>query len=172
MSTGGATLHSKYYRESMKRTRMADGYSKSLILHGHGQSMIEFALILPVMVLIIAGIFDLGRAFYSFITITNAAREGARYGSLNPDYMAGVCQATNDELQSSGIPLVDSHGINYFTITVSCASTMTCPVSTAIGCTENSPITVKVSYNYDQMLLKFFFPTGIIMQRQVEMLVP
>lgn len=43
-----------------------------------GQSMVEFALILPVFVLILVGVFDLGRAVYAYNTINNAAREAAR----------------------------------------------------------------------------------------------
>ncbi len=43
-----------------------------------GQSMVEFALILPIFVLVLVGIFDLGRGIYAFNTISQAAREGAR----------------------------------------------------------------------------------------------
>ena len=43
-----------------------------------GQSIVEFALILPVFVLVLVGIFDLGRGIYAFNTISQAAREGAR----------------------------------------------------------------------------------------------
>ena len=43
-----------------------------------GQSMVEFALILPIFVLLLIGIFDLGRGVYAFNTISQAAREGAR----------------------------------------------------------------------------------------------
>ncbi len=43
-----------------------------------GQSMVEFALVLPIFVLILVGIFDFGRGIYAFNTISNAAREGAR----------------------------------------------------------------------------------------------
>ena len=43
-----------------------------------GQSMVEFALILPIFVLVLVGIFDLGRGVYAFNTISQAAREGAR----------------------------------------------------------------------------------------------
>jgi Flp pilus assembly protein TadG len=138
------------------------------LYHHQGQSMVEFALILPVMVLIIAGIFDLGRAFYSTITITNAAREGARFGTLNPKLTQGICDAAITEAQSSGITL------DYSKITVSCSSTVTCLSASTpvITCNHNQPITVKVGYNYNDMLFKFFFSSGINMQRQVEMLVP
>src|SRR4051794_41110372 len=42
-----------------------------------GQSLVELALIAPIMVIILAAALDLGRLFYSQITVTNAAREGA-----------------------------------------------------------------------------------------------
>jgi hypothetical protein len=162
MSTGGATLHNKYYRESMKRTRMADGYSKTMILHGHGQSMVEFALILPLMVLIIAGIFDLGRAFYSLITITNAAREGARYGTLHPADGAGIKAAAELEAQNSGITITDGN------VNLICPPNPMPPT----GCNRGQPLRVTVSYNYNEMIFRFFFPSGINMQRSVEMQVP
>jgi len=51
-----------------------------------GQSMVELALILPIIILILFGILEFGRIFYSYIVITNAAREGARVGAVgSPD---------------------------------------------------------------------------------------
>ena len=52
-------------------------------LHTKGQSLIEFALILPLFLFVTMGIFDLGRTIYYYSTIYNAAREGARYGAVN-----------------------------------------------------------------------------------------
>lgn len=43
-----------------------------------GAAMVEFAILLPVFLLTIAGIVDFGRAFFTQIQLTNAAREGAR----------------------------------------------------------------------------------------------
>ena len=43
-----------------------------------GQAMVEFALIIPIFLLMIFGILDLGRAVYAYSTLNNAAREGAR----------------------------------------------------------------------------------------------
>ena len=42
-----------------------------------GQSLVEFALILPVFLVFFAATLDLGRVFYANITLNNAAREGA-----------------------------------------------------------------------------------------------
>jgi Flp pilus assembly protein TadG len=43
-----------------------------------GQGLVEFALVLPILVLMLMGIFDLGRAIYAFNTIADAARTGSR----------------------------------------------------------------------------------------------
>lgn len=48
-----------------------------------GQTLAEFALVIPIFLLILMGIFDLGRAVFAYSSITNAAREGTRLGIVN-----------------------------------------------------------------------------------------
>jgi hypothetical protein len=43
-----------------------------------GQALVEFALVAPLFVLMLVGLFDIGRAVYAFNTVNNAAREGGR----------------------------------------------------------------------------------------------
>ncbi|MDQ2673263.1 MAG: pilus assembly protein [Chloroflexota bacterium] len=43
-----------------------------------GQAMVEFALVVPLFVLLLVGLFDVGRAVFAFHTVNNAAREAAR----------------------------------------------------------------------------------------------
>ena len=43
-----------------------------------GQTLVEFALILPILLLVLIGIFDAGRAVFAYHTANNAAREGGR----------------------------------------------------------------------------------------------
>jgi Flp pilus assembly protein TadG len=43
-----------------------------------GQTLVEFALILPIFVLMLVGVFDVGRAIYTYSTINNAAHEAVR----------------------------------------------------------------------------------------------
>jgi Flp pilus assembly protein TadG len=43
-----------------------------------GQTLVEFALIVPIFILVIMGVFDVGRAIYAYSTINNAAHEAAR----------------------------------------------------------------------------------------------
>ena len=45
---------------------------------GRGQTLVEFALILPLLILVLVGIFDAGRAVFAYHTVNNAAREGGR----------------------------------------------------------------------------------------------
>lgn len=70
-----------------------------------GQNLVEFAVILGVLILIILGVFDLGRAFHSYIVITNAAREGANYGAMHPADEIGIIARVISEAQDSGIAL-------------------------------------------------------------------
>lgn len=49
-----------------------------------GATMVEFALVTPVLLLIIIACLDFARALNAYVTITNASREGARYATLNP----------------------------------------------------------------------------------------
>jgi Flp pilus assembly protein TadG/cell division septation protein DedD len=46
-----------------------------------GQALVEFALILPILLLLVAGIFDFGRALFVFSEVSNSAREAVRYGT-------------------------------------------------------------------------------------------
>lgn len=48
-----------------------------------GQAMVEFALILPIFLLILCGIIDFGWLFYNQLSLNNACREGARYAVVH-----------------------------------------------------------------------------------------
>ena len=58
-----------------------------------GQSLVEFALVLPVFILVLVALFDLGRAVFAYNTLTNAAREGARLAIVNQDVPTIVARA-------------------------------------------------------------------------------
>jgi len=48
-----------------------------------GQSLAEFAIVLPIFLLVVFGMIDIGRVIWATDNITNAAREGARYASIH-----------------------------------------------------------------------------------------
>ncbi|MBM4764492.1 TadE family protein [Bacillus sp. B15-48] len=56
-----------------------------------GQSLVEFAFVIPMLVLLLFGIVDFGRAFHAYLVIDHAGREAARAASLsdsNPTQVA------------------------------------------------------------------------------------
>lgn len=69
-----------------------------------GAAMVEFAILLPLFLLIIAGIVDFGRAFFTQIALTNAAREGVRYAVINdPLQVPGTIELRAQDA-AGGIP--------------------------------------------------------------------
>lgn len=50
-----------------------------------GQSLVEFAIVLPVLLLLVAGAIDLGRVYFSAIALENAVKEGAFFGGREPE---------------------------------------------------------------------------------------
>lgn len=69
-----------------------------------GQNLVEFALLLPVLLYILMGIMQFGLIFAAYITVNNAVREGARWGSIYVyDSSTSQTQATNDTTRQDGI---------------------------------------------------------------------
>ena len=71
-----------------------------------GQSLVEFALVLPIFLLVITGLFDLARAVWQENTLAYAAREGTRYAIVhgsagNPIAWPGSATATTCSNASS-----------------------------------------------------------------------
>jgi hypothetical protein len=53
-----------------------------------GQSLVEFALILPILLILLLGILDFGRAISAYNSVSNGARSGARVAIVNQDFDA------------------------------------------------------------------------------------
>jgi hypothetical protein len=52
-----------------------------------GQSLVEFALIFPVVIFMLLGFLDIGRAIFYYSSLSNAVREGTRAGIVNRGYL-------------------------------------------------------------------------------------
>ncbi|HEU4672419.1 MAG TPA: TadE family protein [Candidatus Limnocylindrales bacterium] len=52
---------------------------------GRGQGLVEFAIVLPVLALILLIVIDFGRLFYGWVNLQNAARIAANYAAVHPD---------------------------------------------------------------------------------------
>ncbi len=124
-----------------------------------GQELVEFALVLPLLILILFGAIDLGRVFHAAITITNAAREGARYIALHHDEIAAGKNQAVLEAQGAGI-----------TITVGDVS-VNCPQTVLGECDRMQPVEVTVSYTFELIFSTVLPSATIDLQRTAEMLV-
>ena len=58
---------------------------RSLVRSQRGQSLVEFGLILPVLLILTLGAIDFGRVYFTYVSVTNAARNGADYAAANCD---------------------------------------------------------------------------------------
>ncbi len=96
-----------------------------------GQGIIEFALVLPLLVLLMVGIFDLGYAVFTNNMLENAAREGARVGVIESRTDADICNRV--KAAAPTLNLSD------------CRQIKIDPPGTR---TFNNPITVTVPYTY------------------------
>jgi Flp pilus assembly protein TadG len=98
-----------------------------------GQTLVEFALVMPILILILFGILEFGRIFFSYIVITNAAREGARAGAVGkPD-----AEIITTVFDASPLPQRDT-------------KLQVTKVDPGQGYrTPGIPLTVEVSYNVD-----------------------
>lgn len=94
-----------------------------------GQSLIEVALALPILVMLLLGLLDFGRAFFTLVALHDAADEGASYASIRPNDLAGIQQRAA-EASTSLIPVhMSDVSVVY-------------PSSVTIG----APVTVTVDY--------------------------
>lgn len=80
-----------------------------------GQSFVETALILPILLILLGGVIDLGRGFLILVAVENAAGEGALYGAVHPecltdDHAATICQgpeSVSGRVREEGRPVID-----------------------------------------------------------------
>lgn len=91
----------------------------------------EFALVLPLLILLLGGVLELGRAFFVYVAVTDAAAEGATYASIYPD---SSIQAITERAQaaSGGLIRLDPSMIQVERPSL----------------TAGSPITVTVTYPF------------------------
>ena len=97
-----------------------------------GQTMVETALILPIVIMLLMGIFDFGFMFNQDLVILNAAREGARTAALG-----GLDTEVNSQVNS----IASSLDISKLSITIS-------PLQNARHKGDEVSVTVKYNYSF------------------------
>lgn len=111
--------------------------------------MVELAIILPIMLILLAGAIDLGRLFYAYIAVENAAKEGAFFGARSPlcDDGANVnCDDPNNVVWH-----VENEATNIggqFTTTVACRTPAGALVQPINDCLDGYTYQVTVSYPF------------------------
>lgn len=100
----------------------------------HGQSLVELAMSLTVILLLLAGAVDFSIAYFSFSAMQDAAQEGALYGSINPTDESGIITRVRGA-STNPVDLSDTTLVNV-AVTV-----------TGTAC-EGNAITVNVTYAY------------------------
>jgi len=123
-----------------------------------GQGLVELALGVTVLLMLVMGIADLGRAYFTYVALGNAAGEGAAYGSFYPS-----CPYA-----TSGPSCADPNNVDYRTrheskqglIDTSKISNVIVELSDPQNPRLGDTITVTVQYDYDWITPFFRTFTG------------
>lgn len=105
------------------------------MMHGkrhRGQALVEFAIVLPIMALIVFGLLDLGRAIYTYNTLAQSARQAARVAIVNQQTSVVKGQAI-----SSGATL----GLTDSNVDVCFKTSSSSQTSCSSSTTDNCPLT-------------------------------
>ena len=123
-----------------------------------GVSVVEFALIAPVLLLILVGILDLGRAINAYVTVSNAAREGTHYLSVHP---TAAPSAIASMVHQRVVPL-DPAQVTVATSYYDGSSFQTWPASPTTNPSPTyTPVRVTVTYPWSAAtFIGMFFPGG------------
>jgi Flp pilus assembly protein TadG len=118
----------------------------------HGQSLVELALVLPVLLLLLLGLVDFGRVYYATVSLYDAAEEGAIYAAAFPDDALGAQQRASEA--TTGL----------ITLTVADVDP---PVFAADSHTPGSAVTVTVTYDFYfyTPMANMFFPDSRVTLR-------
>jgi Flp pilus assembly protein TadG len=87
----------------MKHLHIKDFLPTTILHRQEGVSLAEFALILPVFLMLLLGMVDLGQGFNTYIGMLNATREGAIWLARNPEDLAGMNTRITSELNRANL---------------------------------------------------------------------
>ena len=108
-----------------------------------GQALVEFALVLPIFLLLVPGLVDVGRLVYINNALAEGAREGARWGSVQGRSNLPATNASS--IQSHTLSIVAA--VPNPTVTVACQTPLgyvpaTCDTGDILTVTITSPVTM------------------------------
>ena len=122
-----------------------------------GQSLVEFALVFPIIILLVVAFVEVGRAVFAYNTIANAARQAARVATVNQLTDVTDCDETRPiedpyephwSIRGCAIAAANTLGITTADVSVAYApppsTSLTCSPTLHVGCIAS----VTVTYNY------------------------
>ncbi|WP_306231500.1 TadE family protein [Agrococcus beijingensis] len=112
-----------------------------------GAAAVEFALVLPLLVILTFGIIFFGYAFHLQTILDNAARDAVRYYTLSEPAQASV--AAQDAAAAALAPAFGSDALSSGNVTFS-------PALASLGCTDEEIVTVRLRYNGELPLADLF----------------
>ncbi len=129
-----------------------------------GQSLVEFALVFPIFLLVLFGLIDIGRYVYTANAFNQAAREAARYGSVEQwSYSCPASVASQNRLTCTQQVAKDriAAAPAYTATTATCTTNGTTAVS-ATACRAGYLLKVVVSTPSTPANQRFLFFTPLI----------
>lgn len=129
-----------------------------------GQAMVEFAIVLPILLMLVFGIIQCGITFNHYLTLTDAVRAGARQAAVSrtlPD-PAGAAEARVRSAASGS--LSDADDPTALPVTV----TPYDPASGQATFAQGGDVTVRAEYHYDINLLGFVVKSGWLISETTE----
>jgi Flp pilus assembly protein TadG len=118
--------------------------TKRISIRGQqGQTMVEFTIVLPILVLLVFGVIQFGIAFNNYLALTDAARAGARKAAVSRLSGNGASQATSAVRAAAA-------NLNQSNLDVSVSSSWQ----------QGSNVTVSATYPYSISLLGLIVKSG------------
>lgn len=115
-----------------------------------GQALVEMSVSMTALLILLVGIADLGRAFFTYISLRDAAQEGALYAT----YAAVDCSGIEDRVRDHASVPVDLSDTAAVTVTTEIEG-VECSAVTAQTC-ANDEVSVVVAYPSFQLATPFF----------------
>jgi len=108
-----------------------------------GQTLVEFAFVLPILLLLMVAIVDFGIVFYSQMAVSNAAWEGARAG-------ATIIDPTQGDQEIIGAVQNAAYGLDISRLTIDIDPTQhESPRNQPFPAPRGDPLTVTIQYQVD-----------------------
>jgi Flp pilus assembly protein TadG len=128
-----------------------------------GQSIVEFAIVLPVLAFVLFAILQFGITLNNYVTLTSAARDGARKGAVSRT-VADPIGTTVQAVKASAVDLNQS-GCTSTACTTNCTTTSLCVTvtpSSVSGWTPGADVTVNATYPYSISLFGLVVKSGTL----------